>query len=170
MGYHAINEGGAIPVYWNAALDTSFYDPGTLYNGEVCTVIGRAHEFAYPEVKYLNKDGKYVTGFVQTDANLGNLAYSGKSVNVSALGGTCYRFKLRKSLKVVTTGGNAYTTLSAGDYIYTNGATCGESTPANMYIIGYKKGTAAVKSFKGFVTLDYTNGSMFASNFCLYNG
>ncbi len=57
---------------------------------------------------------------------------SGTSVTESALGAACYRFKLRRALNVVSTSGSAYTSPNAGDYVYTRGATAGESNPANM--------------------------------------
>lgn len=167
MGYHAINEGSSITVY-RAAACNSDEAIGTLYSGEVFTVIGE-HQgyFGNYEIRYLDSNGSYRMAFIDS-GQYGNLAYSGTRVTESALGSACYRFKLRKGLKIVTSNGNSHTTLSAGDYVYTRGATCGESTPANMYIIGYKKGSAAVTSFTGFVTLDYSGGSMFSKNFCLY--
>jgi len=167
MGYHAINEGEKITVYRVSAC-TSDEVIGTLYSGEVFTLIGE-HQgyFGNYEIKYLDSNGKYGTAFINS-GKYGNLAYSGTRVTESVLGSACYRFKLRKRLKVVTTKGKYETTLNDGDYVYTRGATCGESNSANMYIIGYKKGSAAVTSFTGFVTLEYPGGSMFSKNFCLY--
>lgn len=167
MGYHAINEGSSITVYRVAAC-TNDEVIGTLYNGEVFTLIGE-HQgyFGNYEIKYLDSNGTYRSAYIDS-GQYGNLAYSGTRVTESVLGSACYRFKLRKSLKVVTSNGSSHTTLSAGDYVYTRGATCGASNSANMYIIGYKKGAAAVRSFDGFITLDYLGGSMFSKNFCLY--
>ncbi|MGN0372083.1 MAG: hypothetical protein ACI4F3_04645 [Enterocloster sp.] len=168
MGYHAINEGSSITVYRIAGCPSDEII-GTLYNGEVFTVIGEHQGYGGNyEIRYLDSNGNYRIAFIDS-GQYGNLAYSGKRVTESALGNACYRFKLRKSLKVVDSNGNQKVTLAAGDYVYTRGATCGASNPANMYIIGYKKGSAAVTSFTGFVSLDYTAGSMFSKNFCLYN-
>lgn len=167
MGYHAINEGSNITVYRIAGCPSDEI-VGTLYNGEVFTVVGEHQGYlGNYEIRYLNSNGSYSLGFID-DGQYGNLAYSGMKVTESALGNACYRFKLRKSLKVVNSNGGAHTTLNAGDYVYTRGATCGASTKENMYIIGYKKGSAAVTSFTGFVTLDYTGGSMFSKDFCIY--
>lgn len=167
MAYHAINEGSNITVYSRSSCESdSKY--GTLYNGEVFTFI-KEHNgyFGNYEIRFLNSSGGYGIGYINT-GQYGNLAYSGTSVTESALGATsCYRFKLRSALNVVSTSGSAHTSLSVGDYVYTRGATAGESNPANMYIIGYKKGSAAVTSYTGFVTLNYSGGSMFATNFCL---
>ncbi|MFT4105627.1 MAG: hypothetical protein QM657_07700 [Lacrimispora sp.] len=167
MGYHAINEGSNIPVYW-ASDCPSDGKIGTLYNGEVFTLV-REHMgyFGHYEIRFLKNNGSYELGFINS-GQYGNLAYSGQSVTESALGSACYRFKLRKNMNVVSSSGSHHTTLSTGDYVYTRGATCGESNPANMHIIGYKKGSAGVTSYTGFLTLNYAGGSMFSKNFCLY--
>ncbi len=167
MGYHAINENSQISVYRQSdcAKDSKV---GTLYVGEVFVIIGVTTGYLnVNEVRFLNSTRQFANGFIDS-GRYGNLAFSGKSVSISKLGGTCYRFKLRKALSVVYNNGNHKESLSAGDYVYTNDAYCGSSNPRNMHIVGYKKGTADIKAFSGFVTLDYTSGSMFASNFCLY--
>lgn len=169
MAYHAIIEGSSLSVYRQSdcASDSKV---GTLYNGEVFTLI-REHNgyFGHYEVRFLTSSGQYANGYIDTGSGFGNLAYSGKSVTESNLGSsTCYRFKLRKALNLVKPNGSLLTSLSKDDYVYTRGATAGASNPANMYICGYKKGTGSVTSCDAFVTLDYTVGSMFAKNFCLY--
>ena len=134
MGYHAINEGSNITVYRIAGCPSDEI-VGTLYNGEVFTVVGEHQGYlGNYEIRYLNSNGSYSLGFID-DGQYGNLAYSGMKVTESALGNACYRFKLRKSLKVVNSNGGAHTTLNAGDYVYTRGATCGASTKENMYMI-----------------------------------
>jgi hypothetical protein len=166
MAYHAINEGSNITVYGRSSCESESKS-GTLYNGEVFTFIKEHNGYlGNYEIRFLNSSGGYGIGFINT-GQYGNLAYSGTSVTESALGAACYRFKLRRALNVVSTSGSAYTSLNAGDYVYTRGATAGESNPANMYIIGYKKGSNSVTAYTGFVTLNYSGGSMFASNFCL---
>lgn len=166
MAYHAINEGGNVTVFSRSSCDSeSVY--GTLYNGEVFTFI-KEHNgyFGNYEIRFLNSNGGYGIGYINT-GQYGNLAYSGKSVTESALGSSCYRFMLRRGLNVVSTSGSKTTSLSAGDYVYTRSATAGETNPANMHIIGYKKGSNKVTAYNGFVTLDYSGGSMFSKNFCL---
>ena len=169
MGYHAILESSNISVYRQSDC-ASDSQVGTLYNGEVITFI-KEHNgyFGHYEIRFLTSSGEYANGFIDTGSGFGNLAYSGQSVTESNLGSTkCYRFKLRKALNVVKTNGTSLTSLSAGDYVYTRGATAGASNPRNMYICGYKKGSGSVTSCDAFVTLDYTGGSMFSRNFCLY--
>lgn len=170
MAYHAINEGSNITVYRTS--DCPDHEViGSLYNGEVFTFIAE-HQgyFGHYEIRYLDNTGTYRIAFIQS-GQYGNLAYSGRRVTESVLGSSaCYRFRLRKSLRVVSSNGSLHTTLNAGDYVYTRGATAGSGNPANMYIIGYKKGSANVVNYSGFVTLDYSGGSMFSRNFCLYNG
>lgn len=171
MAYHAIIEGSSLSVYRQSdcASDSKV---GTLYNGEVFTLIGEHNGyFGHYEVRFLNSSGQYANGYIDTGSGFGNLAYSGKSVTESNLGSSpCYRFKLRTSLDLVPPDNpnKVIESLNEGDYVYTRGATAGASNPANMYICGYKKGTGSVTSCDAFVTLDYTVGSMFAKNFCLY--
>lgn len=169
MAYHAIIEGSSLSVYRQSdcASDSKV---GTLYNGEVFTLIKEHNGYVGNyEIRFLNSSGNYTNGYIDTGSGFGNLAYSGQSVTVSSLGtSSCYRFKLRKALNLVKPNGDPLTSLSAGDYVYTRGATAGATNPSNMYICGYKKGTNAVTSCDAFVTLDYTSGSMFAKNFCLY--
>lgn len=168
MAYHAIIEGSSLSVYRQSdcASDSKV---GTLYNGEVFTLI-KEHNgyFGNYEIRFLNSSGKYANGYIDTGSGFGNLAYSGTSVTERNLGSACYRFKLRKALKLVTPKGASLLSLSAGDYVYTRGATAGASNPANMYICGYKHGGDPVTACDAFVTLDYTGGSMFAKNFCIY--
>lgn len=140
MGYHAILESSNISVYRQSDC-ASDSQVGTLYNGEVFTFI-KEHNgyFGHYEIRFLTSSGEYANGFIDTGSGFGNLAYSGQSVTESNLGSTkCYRFKLRKALNVVKTNGTSLTSLSAGDYVYTRGATAGASNPRNMYICGYKK-------------------------------
>ncbi len=169
MGYHAINEGSTIPVYSQSICDESTRH-GTLYNGEVFTYIGRHNGYQNVfEIRFRSSNGLYVTGFILDTAQFGNLAYSGVKITDSTLG-TCYRFKLRSALDIVMPNGTKKLTLRTGSYVYTTSATCGESNKSNMYIIGYKEVGKLVTSFNGFVTLDYTGGSMFSSNFCIKEG
>lgn len=169
MAYHAIIEGSNLTVYRQSdcASDSNI---GTLYSGEVFTLV-KEHNgyFGHYEIRFLNSNKQYSNGYINTGSGFGNLAYSGQSVTESNLGSSsCYRFKLRKGLKLVKPNGSSLTSLSAGDYVYTRGATAGSSNLSNMYICGYKKGSSSVTSCDAFVTLDYTGGSMFAKNFCLY--
>lgn len=170
MAYHAINEGSSIPVYWQSSCASDSHC-GTIYNGEVFTFV-KEHNgyFGNYEIRFLNSNGGYTTGFIN-EGKYGNLVYSGTKVTESALGSSaCYRFKLRKSLTVVSSSGNYKTTLNAGDYVYTRSATAGESNKSNMHIVGYKKGASSITSYTGFVTLDYSSGSMYSKNFCLQKG
>ena len=110
MGYHAINEGSSITVYRIAGCPSDEII-GTLYNGEVFTVIGEHQGYGGNyEIRYLDSNGNYRIAFIDS-GQYGNLAYSGKRVTESALGNACYRFKLRKSLKVVDSNGNQKVTL-----------------------------------------------------------
>lgn len=85
----------------------------------------------------LTSSGEYANGYIDTGSGFGNLAYYGQSLTDSSLGSSkCYRFKLRKNLKVLNTDGSSLTSLSAGDYVYTRGATAGSTNPRNMYICG----------------------------------
>lgn len=167
MGYHAINESSNITVYSRSSCDSeSVY--GTLYNGEVFTFIKEHNGYLDNyEIRFLSSSGGYSIGYINT-GQYGNLAYSGERVTEEILECTCYRFRLRTSLKVVSSTGGNRTILYAGDYIYTRSATAGESNPENMHIIGYKKGIKDVISYSGFLTLDYTVGSTFSENFCIY--
>ena len=169
MAYHAIIEGSSLTVYRQSDC-ASNSKIGTLYSGEVFTFI-KEHNgyFGHYEIRFLNSNGQYGIGFIDIGSVFGNLAYSGQSVTESNLGSSpCYRFKLRKGLNVVKPNASPLTSLNAGEYVYTRGATAGSSNPANMYICGYKKSSGAVTPCDAFVTLDYTSGSMFARNFCLY--
>ena len=60
MGYHAINEGSSITVYRVAAC-TSDEVIGTLYSGEVFTVIGE-HQgyFGNYEIRFLDSNGDVI--------------------------------------------------------------------------------------------------------------
>lgn len=167
MGYHAINEGSEIPVYWQS-ICTEDARCGTLYNGEVFTFI-KEHNgyFGNYQICYLNKNGVYEYGFIN-QGQYGNLIYSGTKINISKLP-ICYRFKLRVPLNIVDSKGNFQLDLDAGDYIYSQSGTAGESNCANMAIVGYCHNNQ-ITPYTGFVTLDYTGGSMFASNFCLQYG
>lgn len=168
--YHAVMEGKTVTVYRQSdcAKDSKV---GTIYSGEVFTFIGEHQGYSgHYEVRFLDRNGIYGRGFIETSLGYGNLAFYGKKVTDNKLG-TCYRFMLRKDLNVVDTSGNplkGVKKLSKGDYVYTKGATAGKSENANMYICGYKKGQGAVTACDAFVTLDYTGGSMIAKNFCLY--
>lgn len=79
--YHAIMEGKTVTVYRQSdcASDSKV---GTLYSGEVFTFIGE-HKgyFGHYEVRYLNKNGAYDGGFIDTGLGFGNLAFSGKQVD-----------------------------------------------------------------------------------------
>lgn len=166
MGYHAILERSNISVYRQSDC-ASDSQVGTLYNGEVFTFI-KEHNgyFGHYEIRFLNSSGQYANGYIDTGSGFGNLAFSGQSATVGST--KCYRFKLRKDLEVVQPNSEHLESLSAGDYVYTQGATAGSTNPRNMYICGYKKGTADITPCDAFVTLDYTGGSMFSKNFCLY--
>ncbi len=163
MGYHAINEGSNIPVYWQS-ICTDDALLGTLYNGEVFTFIKESSYLGNYEIRFLSSEGAYRTGFIN-EGQYGNLVFSGTKCNISNIG-SCYRFKLRKALNVVNNDGKHHISLSAGDYVYSKSATAGASNKANMGICGYKH-NGSTSAFDGFVTLDYTGGSMFATNFCL---
>ena len=105
MGYHAINENSQISVYRQSdcAKDSKV---GTLYVGEVFVIIGVTTGYLnVNEVRFLNSTRQFANGFIDS-GRYGNLAFSGKSVSISKLGGTCYRFKLRKALSVVYNNGN----------------------------------------------------------------
>jgi hypothetical protein len=169
MGYHAINEGSPLTVYQFSDC-SSGSEIGVIYNGEVFTWI-QPHTgyWGNYEIRFRNSSGQYANGYINTGSGYGNLTYSGKAVTESALGPTtCYRFKLRQGLTLVNPNGSYLNILSANDYVYTRTATAGATNPANMYICGYKKGSSAVTACDAFVHLDYTSGSMFNSNFCLY--
>lgn len=166
MAYHAIIEGSTIPVYSQSICsEDSLY--GNLYNGEVFTFIKEHSGYLGTyEIRFRTSSGGYSIGYIN-DGQYGNLAFSGTAVTESKLDNKkSYRFKLRKSLEVVTSSGKHETTLSKGDYVYTRSATAGETTKENMHIVGYKHGSDITK-FDGFVTLDYSDGSMFAKDFCL---
>lgn len=162
--YHAIVNGGTIPVYAHSDCDPTF-KAGDLYNGEVFTYLGvtTGYNDVY-EVRFLDPNNKYRSGFIHT-GSYGNLAYSGLKTSISGIG-SCYYFTLRRSLNVVTNSGAHKTTLPKGSKVYTKTATAGESNPANMKIVGYNI-NGKVTVFDGFVTLNYVYGSMLASNFCL---
>lgn len=167
MGYHAINEGGQIPVYcWSSCAAES--KKGTLYNAEVFTALGYHSGYLnVMQIKYLNSNGTYDSGFIDS-GQYGNLVYSGTKIYSSTLGKNMYRFKLNKSLKIVSPSGSIQTTLASGSYIYSVGATCGQSTPQNMAVVGYvPAGRTFITFYEGFVTLDYTYGSMFNKKFCI---
>lgn len=163
MRYHAINEGSNIPVYWQS-ICTDDTLVGTLYNGEVFTFIEETSYLGNYEIRFLCQDGLYVIGFIN-EGQYGNLAYSGTKCNINGIG-SCYRFKLRRDLSVVKNNGDPHINLIAGDYIYSKSATAGSSNNANMGISGYKHNNS-ITTFNGFITLDYTGGSMFDTNFCL---
>lgn len=169
MAYHAINEGGVIPVYqWSSCASES--QVGNLYNGEVFTFLKEHSGYlGHYEIRFLNSEGKYANGFINT-GQYGNLVYSGTRVTVPEIGSTaCYRFKLRRTLSVVYGSGSHRTTLYEGDYVFSRSATAGDSNYENMHIVGYQRGST-ITAFDGFVTLDYESGSMFATNFCLAKG
>lgn len=167
--YHAVIESSGLTVYRQSDC-ASNSDVGKLYNGEVFTLI-REHNgyMGHYEIRFLTSNGQYANGYINTGSGFGNLAFYGKSVTESKLGSSpCYRFKLRKKLNVVTTGNSFLATVPAGGYVYTRGATAGSANPANMYICGYTDENNKIIPCDAFVTLDYTGGSMFAKNFCLY--
>lgn len=162
--YHAIVNGGTIPVYGQSDCNPSTRK-GELYNGEVFTCLGETSGYmGVDQVKFLDPNGKYSNGWIET-GSYGNLVYSGTKQNMSSLG-TCYCFRLRRSLEIVSTSNGHKTNLAAGNMVYSVGATAGQSDPRNMAIIGYNQNGKIVK-YNGFVKLDYTGGSMFAKNFCL---
>lgn len=169
MAYHAINEKSNLTVYSrsNCPSDSKI---GTLYNGEVFTLVQEHNGyFGHYEIRFLNSSGQYSMGYIDTGSGFGNLAYSGQSVSEQNLGSTsCYRFKVRKDLPVVNANNDYLFSLVKDDYIYTRGATAGSVNRANMYICGYKSRGGAIIPCDAFVTLDYTGGSMFSKNFCIY--
>lgn len=163
--YHAIVNGGTIPVYSRSDCPASAHS-GDLYYGEVFTDLGITTGYRnVHEIRFLNPSGQYVTGFIQQASGYGNLAYSGTWQNMRDLGG-CYAFRLRKGLDIVNNSNARHTILGAGNMIYTVNATAGATDAKNMAIIGYNEYGNIVK-YNGFVKLDYTSGSMFATNFCL---
>lgn len=166
MGYHAINEGSKITVYSRSICDNaSIY--GTLYNGEVFALI-KEHDgyLGTYEIGFRNSKGEYSMGFINT-GKYGNLAYSGQPTTLNNK--SCYRFKLRRNLQVVKPNGDNLIAIKANDFVYCQSANTGTNNSRNMYIIGYKSANSnSITPVDGFVTLDYTSGSMFSSNFCLY--
>lgn len=169
MAYHAIVEGSTIPVY-SQSICTEDALCGNLYNGEVFTFVKEHSGYlGNYEVRFRTSSGGYSIGYINT-GKYGNLVYSGTAVTESKLDNKkSYRFKLRESLDVVSSAGKLQTTLSRGDYVYSRSATAGESNKENMHIVGYKHGSEITK-FDGFVTLNYSSGSMFAKDFCLQKG
>lgn len=166
MGYHAINHGSTINVYSRSScLETLVI--GHIYNGEVLTITDAYFGNVIHEIRFRNSSGQYVGGFIDHNT-YGNLAFYGSSDTLNGV--SCYRFKLRNPLQVVSTSGTLADVLTPGDFVYTTSATAGQSNLANMYIIGYKKKYDPARVYNGFVTLDYTCGSMFYSNFCLEKG
>lgn len=164
MGYHAIVNGNTIPVYSRSNCAASSRC-GDLYGGEVFTNLGQTTGYTnVSEVRFLNPSGAYAGGFIDT-GSYGNLMYSGTKQNMTTLG-TCYCFRLRRSLNIVSNSGAHKVSLGAGNMVYTTSATSGATNKQNMAIIGYNQNGNIVK-YSGFVTLNYTSGSMFASNFCL---
>lgn len=167
MGYHVVNNGAVFDVQRQSDCGPSS-KIGQIYNGEVFT--WRAYHKGYvgvSEISFRDSSGQYRGGFI-TGATYGGLAYYGNPTTFDGV--SCYRFKLRSHLQVVSTSGILVTVLSPGDFIYTNSSDCGASNSANMYIIGYTKMSEGTRAYKGFVTLDYTVGSMINSNFCLMKG
>lgn len=167
MGYHAVNEGGVMNVYWMSSCEAGS-EIGKLYNGEVFTCLGITTGYQnVNEVRFRDSKGVYTRGFIDRTTGLGPLYLYGKKVTEAALG-TCYRFKLRSALKIVYNNGSTRTILQPGGSIYTKSATCGQSEPRNIKIVGYGS-ASAVTPFDGFATLDYeASGSMINSNFCIY--
>lgn len=163
MAYHAIVSGGTIPVYSRSNCASSSLC-GELYNGEVFIDLGITTGYLnVHEVRFLNPSGTVAGGFIDK-GGYGNLMYSGTQTSV--LGFNAYAFKLRRNLPLVNNAGTYIRTLSAGTTIYTNSAAAGYSNKNNFEIVGYDR-SGVPTSYSGFVTLDYSSGSMFASNFCL---
>lgn len=169
MGYHAINNGGSISVYnhSNCVVDSAGGSViGTLYNQECFTYIGGT-SYQTKEIRFLNSSGRLSGGFINT-SSFSNLTFSGAKTNMDGVG-TCYRFKTRKPLTIVSNSNTFKALLSTGDSIYTTTATSGASNSNNMAIVGYRK-DGVLYRYSGFVTLNYTGGSMLNSNFCIYPG
>lgn len=163
MGYHAIVNGSTIPVYSRSDCGSSSVS-GELYNGEVFVDLGITTGYTnVHQICFLNPSGQFTGGFIKT-GSYGNLMYSGTKTSTSA--GTGYAFTLRKALNLVNNSGTYIRTLSAGSKIYTNNGTAGATNRSNINIIGYTQ-NGIFKAYDGFVTLDYTSGIMFASNFCI---
>ncbi len=163
--YHAIVNGGTIPVYSRSDCPASAHS-GDLYYGEVFTDLGVTTGYTnVHEIRYLNPSGQYVGGFIQ-DTGYGNLMYSGTLQNMTSLG-TCYAFRLRRNLSIVNNYNGYHLTLGAGNIIYTTTGAAGAADPKNMEIIGYNN-YGNIVQYNGFVKLEYIYGSMFATNFCLY--
>lgn len=175
MGYHVINEGGTIPVYRGLYLDDELYynEPyGKLYNGECFVYRGYEDGTPNPSVLFRKSDGTVGRGYVSLgdiDGNYGNLMYYGTKVSSNKVG-TNYRFKLRRGATVVKDDGSWEADLNAEDYVYSNTGSCGSTNPENFGINAYKKKNGDVKYVSGFVTLQYSRGSMFATNFDLIKG
>lgn len=164
MAYHAIVNGATIPVYSRSSCAPDAHY-GDLYPGEV--FIDRGITTGYTnvhEVLFLTPSGKIGVGFIDK-YGYGNLMYSGTRTSTAA--GVGYAFYLRKALELVKNSGARERTLPVRTIIYTNTGTAGESNPQNIDIIGYSPGGFGFTQYDGFVTLDYTAGSMLASNFCL---
>ena len=164
MGYHAINEGGTTTVYRYSDANQS-YILGKLYNGEAFIVIN--DNSSIKTIMFLNSAGKNEMGYV-TYVQAGPLNRWGQYLYATGLG-YCYRFKLRHKLPIVDGRGNSMGDLEAGSYIYcsTTSDLCGESNWWNLKIIGYYIPGGNITKFDGFITLNYTYGSMFSKNFCL---
>lgn len=168
MGYHAINSGGAISVYnhSNCVVDSAGGSIiGTLYNQECFIYIGGT-SYQTSEIRFLNSSGRLIGGFI--NAGFANLTFSGAKTNMDGVG-TCYRFKARKPLSVISNSSVFKERLSAGDSVYTTTATSGAKNSNNMAIVGYRK-DGVLYRYNGFVTLTYLGGSMLNSNFCIYPG
>lgn len=164
MGYHAVNEGSSMKVYSQSSCPASSII-GEIYNTECLTIIGVTTGYLnVNEIRFLNPSGQYVHGFIDKKT-FGNLAYYGVSTSITGIS-SCYRFKLRRSLSVVTPSGSSHTTLYSNDYVYTQSATAGQTNPANMHIVAYKK-NGTLTTYNGFVKLVYSGGSMIHSSFCL---
>ncbi|MEH2960528.1 hypothetical protein [Candidatus Merdisoma sp. JLR.KK006] len=168
MGYHAVNEGSIMNVYWMSSCEEGS-EIGKLYNGEVFTCLGITTGYQnVNEIRFRNSEGKYVQGFIDRRTSIGPLHLYGKKVTDPTLG-TCYRFKTRSALTVLDNNGTIKTVLAVGDYVYSKDSTCGATNRRNFKIVGYKQAGFNVSKQDGFVTLNYeANGSMIKSNFCLY--
>lgn len=167
MGYQAVYEGGQTNV-WHQS-DLAGMVRGTLISGECFTAIGQTSGYVGSlEIRFRNSSGGYDRGWIRS-GNDSNLLYYGVIENLSVNNlGNCRRFKLRRSLNVVTNSGSLIRSLPAGSYIFTKTGTCGQSNPANMQICAYRvAGSGTTYACTGFVTLSFTNGSMLRSNFCL---
>lgn len=163
MAYHAIVNGATIPVYSRSSCAPDAHY-GDLYPGEVFVDLGITTGYTNVHgVRFLTPSGTFGSGFINK-TGYGNLMYSGAATN------TGYRFTLRRALNLVSNSGAYVRTLPAGSKIYTKNANAGASNKSNMEIVAYQEaGSSNIRTYNGFITLDYTSGSMFASNFCLGN-